>query len=127
MGAGEGEGGMSIIEVWIPGRPPTINHQYAHTSHGHYLTAEAQAWIEAATWETIKARVAYGHPTFAGDVRVLIEHSIKAQDVDACGKLVLDTVSKALGFNDKIVVEMVIRRIKGPPLGVRVRVWTEGE
>jgi hypothetical protein len=113
--------------VWIPGRPPTVNHQYQHTSHGHYLTAAAQAWITAASWYILLARRAYGWPTFAGDVRVLIEHSVKEQDVDACGKLVLDTVSKALGFNDKLVTTMTIRRIPGPPLGVRVRVWCGAE
>lgn len=105
---------MSLI-VFIPGIPPSINHQYAHSSARHWLTADACSWINAATAETLLAARAQQWQTPAmGEFAVFIEHTASRQDVDNCVKIVLDSVSKALGFNDRRVREIHIQRTTGP-------------
>jgi Holliday junction resolvase RusA-like endonuclease len=122
------ESGMNAFEVFLPGNPPNINHCYQHTKAGkHFLTAEAKAWIGAAANEVALAvrRQAWTTPA-TGTFDVLIEHTAKRQDVDGCAKIVLDTVSRALGFDDKLVRELTIRRVAGEPHGVGVRIWLSG-
>jgi Holliday junction resolvase RusA-like endonuclease len=122
------------FEVWIPGNAPGVNHYVVHTRTGaHYMTPRARDWLEAAkamVWlagyeqHWLNPQTAY---TFA----VSIEHTCSRQDVDGPVKVILDAVAQGLGFDDKRVSSLSVKRIVGPPRGARVRVWAlepmEGE
>lgn len=115
---------MCELSVFIPAIPPGVNHQYAHTRRGHFLTAPARQWLELAGLMTRAAMVVQGWYDHGGEFAVEIRHTARRQDVDGCVKIVLDGVTRALDVNDHRVRRLVVERGEGPD-GVRVviREW----
>jgi hypothetical protein len=51
-----------------------------------------------------------------GPIGLLLEYgfSNRAQDVDSCIKMSIDVLQKRLGFNDKIIMELYVKKILVP-------------
>jgi Holliday junction resolvase RusA-like endonuclease len=105
--------------------PPTVNHMYTKTRRGVHLTKEARGFrdrtiaeVQATalgeqwfTHEQARYRLSIGF-TFGNHRRVDIDNRVKA---------LLDAIAAALGFDDKCIDEIRVKRVgvaKNEPLTV---------
>jgi Holliday junction resolvase RusA-like endonuclease len=118
------------LVLW--GVPPTSNHGYSLTVRGGhacmYKAAAAVAWQDASL--ILIATQRKGQIWADVDIGMEIAYFCKNKnrDIDGGVKLTLDTVAQALGFNDRRVVWLDVRKWthKGQVEETRVRVTQRG-
>jgi Holliday junction resolvase RusA-like endonuclease len=109
------------LVVEIPALPPGINSQYAvgrgrgDKGKAHvYLTEYANTWsAKAALIIGAKAGLVGWYHRFTSYGLLLI-FSGSGLDVDAPVKLVMDTLTRKLGFDDSLIVEQASLRLNSP-------------
>lgn len=100
-----------ILEVFIPILPPGINRDYAIGWHGKmHKTNEARAWSKSAALLIGAKAGQIGWEDHEGRFEIDIICSRMKHDVDAPMKLIIDTVSLKLGFDDRRVRGQSSRR-----------------
>ncbi len=116
------------FDVFIPVLPPGINATYKTTKQGGFYKSKA-----AKEWQA-KAALIIGSQAAELDWKHESSHySIEIflyewhGDVDACVKLVIDTVSQKLGFDDKLIVKQCSEKIenKYQSKGIYVYLWSK--
>lgn len=99
------------LEIFIPLLPPGINRDYGIGRHGKiYKTNEAKAWSSSAALLIGAKAGQIGWEDHGGEFEIEIVCSQMSHDVDSPIKLIIDTVSLKLGFDDKRVRAQSSRR-----------------
>lgn len=105
------------FEVWIPALPPTTNMAYRIGRGRMYISKEGKEWSEKAA---LIIGVKHGedpHEWKGKDLQVTFTfygpHPLR-WDVDGRIKTTLDTLATKLGFDDRYVWEVHVRKEKGP-------------
>ena len=113
----------AILVVVIPAHAPGVNHQYQHTSDGrHFLTKDAQNWLNLATGLTIQCRINYKWCDPGGEFEAHIWHNDTRKDVDGPAKIIIDAVFKAIGVNDHRLRKLTIERFTADSPTVRIEI-----
>lgn len=100
-----------ILEVFIPILPPGINRDYAVGWHGKmHKTNEAKAWSSSAALLIGAKAGQIGWEDHGGEFEIEVFCSQMPHDIDAPMKLIIDTVSLKLRFDDKRVRSQSSRR-----------------
>ncbi len=108
------------FEIFIPILPPGINTTYA-TGRGHlYKTKVAKDWsTDAAKIIGAKAgEIDWNDDCQFYDIEIFVYNG--RMDADAPTKLIIDTVTRKLGFDDKRIRDVLIRKRRGTEKGVLV-------
>ena len=92
------------FECWIPLLPPGINRTYGKGRGRVYLTHEARAWSKGAALVIGAEAGKIGWKDYGGEYEIQITMYGSRLDVDAPVKLILDTVTRKLGFDDSHVI-----------------------
>jgi Holliday junction resolvase RusA-like endonuclease len=94
-----------MIKFSVPGPQISTNAAYRKRGHGYgmFLTPEAKAWKELVSFFAKKAMK--GQPLFTRPVFVIATYykKTRAGDVDASGKLLLDSLQGVCFENDSLV------------------------
>lgn len=99
-----------LLKVEIPAVPPGVNRLHGY-GRGHiYLSKEAVAWSTPAALIIGAEAAKQGWKKEHDNYGFILVFSGSKLDTDAPIKLVLDTLSRKLGFDDKIVSEIVLVR-----------------
>ena len=114
---------MAEFTVFIPVLPPTTNQAYRVGQGRFYMTAEGKSWkkgaqlaIQAANrqpegfWRNKQLHVSL----------IFFDHSTITYDIDGRVKLALDAVADGLGFDDRYVLSMQIKKQSAIIPGVSV-------
>lgn len=117
-----------VLDVDIPLEPPGINQTYKITC----VSGKARMYKskKAKTWATDAALIiGSGGRDFTFNIKsdylVKIDFAAKGYDVDAPVKLILDTLCQKLGFNDKYIDELHIKKNNSIAIGIRVRLYEQ--
>jgi len=92
------------FDCWIPLLPPGINRTYGKGRGRVYLTHEARAWSKGAALVIGAEAGRIGWEDYGGDYEIQITMYGSRLDVDAPIKLIIDTVTRKLGFDDSRVI-----------------------
>ena len=110
-----------IIEFEIPSLPPGINATYKTGRGGFYKSAEAVLWQQKASY-IIGAHANWmGWEDDAEFYKIYIEIRGSLADVDASVKLIIDTITQKLGFDDSRILEQSSKKVKSDEKGILVR------
>lgn len=99
------------IRIWIPIVPPGVNATYGvncKSKQKVYKTPQAKQWEKAAIMPIRAAANSVGFVVNPKNDRLIISIIIQGSkhDVDAPIKMIVDTVARTLGFDDKIVTNV---------------------
>ena len=113
-----------MIEIEIPGLPPSTNHAFRNIAHGRVLTHEAKVWKQGVALAVLSKRLR----PLEGMVQVsLVFYSQKwftkagkprKIDLDNLAKLFLDAVFGQLGMDDSLIFSLNLHKRVGPELSV---------
>ncbi len=108
------------FDVWIPVLPPGINQTYKTTKIGGFYKSEiATEWQEKSAL-IIGSKAAELDFEPYGNYSIYVEiHNSKA-DVDASIKLIIDTITQKLGFDDKHIIMQSSIKIQDGIKGIKV-------
>lgn len=112
---------MSILTVFIPTLPPGLNQTYKTGKGNFYKSSEAKEWQAQASL-IIGAEA--GHQNWVDDskfyeIELFIQNS--RHDTDAFIKLVMDTLTQKLGFDDKRIKKIISEKITSTEKGLTIR------
>ncbi|RJQ27299.1 hypothetical protein C4577_01655 [Candidatus Parcubacteria bacterium] len=115
-----------ILKIFIPDLPPGLNESYgiySVTNKAHmYKTAKATGWSEKASL-IIGARAGEeGWEDIEEAYEIYMGICGSKADVDAPVKLIMDTVSKKLGFNDNKFYKQTSEKIKVGEVGLYIEI-----
>jgi Holliday junction resolvase RusA-like endonuclease len=115
------------LTILLYSLPPSLNHAYKNTTMktrtgkvytGRRLTADAQAWRDAATLEMRSAANERGWEVPSKtplSVEILYQMpTLYRADLDGMMKVLLDAMKDAIGVDDRYIVDLHPRKIKGP-------------
>lgn len=92
------------FECWIPLLPPGINETYGYGRGRVYMTHKAQRWKRDAALIIGAEAGRIGWEDYGGKYEIEIVTYGSRMDVDAPVKLIIDTVTRKLGFDDSRVM-----------------------
>lgn len=98
--------------VFIPVFSPGLNQTYKTGRGRFYKSKEAKEWQAKAALIIGSAAAEQEWVDDSKYYEILIEFNHPRQDVDAPIKLIIDTVSQKLGFNDKKIKRQCSEDIK---------------
>ncbi len=117
---------MAILTVFIPILPPGLNQTYKIGNGNFYKSYEAKRWQAQAA---LIIGEAAGYQNWIDDSKFYeLELTIQNSnhDTDAYIKLVMDTLTKKLGFNDKRILKIVVEKIVANKKGINIRLRNYG-
>jgi len=101
-----------IFECWIPLLPPGINRMYGKGRGRVYLTDEARKWAKDASFIIGAEAGKTGWEDYGGEFEIEIVMYGSRLDVDAPVKLIIDTVTRKLDFDDSRVIMQSSRTVR---------------
>ncbi len=101
-----------IFECWIPLLPPGINRMYGKGRGRVYLTHEARKWAKDAALIIGAEAGRTGWEDSGGEYEIEIIMYGSRLDVDAPIKLVIDTLTRKLGFDDVRVTKQSSKTVR---------------
>ena len=116
------------FECWIPLLPPGINRMYGKGRGRVYLTHEARKWAKDASFIIGAEAGRTGWEDFGGKYEIEIITYGSRMDVDAPVKLIIDTVTRKLGFDDSRVKHQssdIVRETDKEGVDIMLREWKE--
>lgn len=117
---------MDSLSVWIPVLPPGKNATYGYGKMRVYLSDEASSWAEKAALIIGAAAGEQGFIVQDSDEYAILIYTYGSDlDVDAPVALVIDTVSRKLGFDDRRIYRQgswIFRNTKEK--GIRILLWS---
>jgi Holliday junction resolvase RusA-like endonuclease len=114
------------FEVFIEVLPPGINRTYASTVNPTtgksriYKSGDARDWARQAAL-VIGSQAALMDFEPDGEYNLYVEVHNSRMDIDAPLKLIQDTVTEKLGFDDRHIQEVEIKKIKSDKKGVLIK------
>lgn len=116
---------MSTLKIFVPLLPPGLNQSYGIGKTDEdkgflYKTSPASQWAEQAALIIGSEAGIQEWVDDAEYYEIIIKFSNFRQDVDAPLKLVIDTISQKLGFNDKRIMKQCSEKVKLDVPGVQI-------
>lgn len=116
------------LDIEIPLNPPGINSTYRIGKKHLYKSSESKTWSDSASQIIKNAANLIGWEHKEGNLyKVYISFTNLRMDVDGPIKLVLDTLAQSLDFNDKIIQQVCIEKLKSeePMTKIELRNYAE--
>ena len=108
------------MDIFIPLNPPGINQTYGYGQGRVYMTDVARSWSEGAAFIVGSEAGMQNWEDIFDYYQIFIKFNNWNLDVDAPIKLVIDTVTRKLGFDDKRILRQCSEKINSGEKGVWV-------
>lgn|SRR3990167_2748166 len=112
---------MSKLLIWIPLLPPGINETYLIGNKHFYKSEKAKRWEEDAAYIIGSEAQEWEDKSEWYGINITLCNS--NYDVDSSIKIVIDTISRKLGFNDKRILKQCSEKVKSDEKGIMIELY----